>query len=598
MKKIPYLLLALTLSSVGAALLSSVAQGTELETYGGAVITDEAKAKALSLVAPRAQAVTLNSTSGAPGDINDFTPNTSNSWAKVGNVSLRNNSISVSANAGMNYPWQAGKVIVAQLDYENGVTEEEADVHMSGLGVEDVSDWAVILGETDVSGLYVASATIGLKDRNVLDNLTDRVYYAVQFGHKVVDENGETKFEDTWWVRGKADYRRCVRSTVFQSDAMTCEARPVLEDGAETGRLAYLPYHFRQDKFYDIPDDEYILTWEEAWRNTLAERYQGLRDEIEIFDGYLRETLPTFERLGQGLEQLKKGLAGVSATMGGYVSLTDAEQDKLAKLKADYLMSQGTATDTEELEILRTKIAALESEKDELARTNQTLSDEKNELEQTKLALEGEKEELLRAQERLQEVNSGLEKEKSELELIKQGLEQEISNLKANMKPEENSKIQELQREIARLERELELARNSKPDNDAKDDNKADKAPNVDDGEKNESLPEKPVSGEVNGSYSGGTEAGGVATGNQDMNNTSTNEAGGAVKVIESSQEEDKGQNLKQNQNQGQTKGEETEVPKLGGAKPFKNVYWFTIPVVGVLIGLGVWVKRMFFGRR
>ena len=169
------------------------------------------------------------------------------------------------------------RLVLVYYDYENGVTEEVADQRLATLGEDDYSDWAVRLAYkemnladhphlTNLTGFDVEFEV------EMLENRTDLIYYAVEYGVPTLTEDGETEWTETEWLRGKLDYRQCVHSVDFDlnlvGSAPTCMTKLV-----EPGKNAVWTIGV-QDK------NEQVITWDEEWREIQYERLAAIVQEL------------------------------------------------------------------------------------------------------------------------------------------------------------------------------------------------------------------------------------------------------------------------------------------------------------------------------
>lgn len=169
------------------------------------------------------------------------------------------------------------RLVLAYYDYENGVTEEVADQRLATLGEDDYTDWAVRLAYKEMNLAdhpYLTNLT-GFDvefEVEMLENRTDLIYYAVEYGVPTLTEDGETVWAETEWLRGKLDYRQCVHSVDFDlnlvGSAPTCMTKLV-----EPGKNAVWAIGV-QDK------NEQVITWDEEWREIQYERLAAIVQEL------------------------------------------------------------------------------------------------------------------------------------------------------------------------------------------------------------------------------------------------------------------------------------------------------------------------------
>ena len=169
------------------------------------------------------------------------------------------------------------RLVLVYYDYENGVTEEVADQRLATLGEDDYTDWAVRLAYKEMNLAdhpYLTNLT-GFDvefEVEMLENRTDLIYYAVEYGVPTLTEDGETEWTETEWLRGKLDYRQCVHSVDFDlnlvGSAPTCMTKLV-----EPGKNAVWTIGV-QDK------NEQVITWDEEWREIQYKRLAAIVQEL------------------------------------------------------------------------------------------------------------------------------------------------------------------------------------------------------------------------------------------------------------------------------------------------------------------------------
>lgn len=210
MKKIPILLLALTLASMGSVTLTGRA---------GAIDEGENTLVA-NLYDKRVKFVSVNPVKG---------------------------SYDVYLEAGYMSGYRVQEMYVATFDHTK-VTMEEADKLAMTLGEEGASTaWTKSRVYRSYASMTVSGfATDGVFRTGLLDNYSDVLYYAVLF----VDRSGANG--EPIWVRGKLDYRDCIHASSFDEETGTvCYAR-------QTGDI----YDFSLSNWM-MGEEEKILSWEE-----------------------------------------------------------------------------------------------------------------------------------------------------------------------------------------------------------------------------------------------------------------------------------------------------------------------------------------------
>ncbi len=94
--------------------------------------------------------------------------------------------------------WLIKRVVLAYRNYEGGITEAEADVNIATLGINDDNTWKT-LWDYDANGRaelyrYLVPGT-RLNPILLTENLTNVIYYAVEYGKKV-DVDGNSVWQD------------------------------------------------------------------------------------------------------------------------------------------------------------------------------------------------------------------------------------------------------------------------------------------------------------------------------------------------------------------------------------------------------------------
>lgn len=190
------------------------------------------------------------------------------------------------------------RMVLVYYDYENGVTEAEADARLPRLGEEEYESWAVKVDDIDEMRAERSKTTIlntNLHAR-AIDGKTDLLYYAIEYGTKEVMPNGARKWSDTAWIRGKLDYRKCVHSEgVDLTKGPTCTVK--VDPNSDQIAL------FVKGK----PVDQNVISWPEEWREIQAERLDRLEkaiEELEELDQEASLTLELLEDESESLDQL------------------------------------------------------------------------------------------------------------------------------------------------------------------------------------------------------------------------------------------------------------------------------------------------------
>ena len=192
------------------------------------------------------------------------------------------------------------RLVVAYYDYEQGVTEAEADAGLATLG-EDAAEWAVVMYDkeywlgmdghnpVELSGFEV------MVEGEFTDNKRDLLYYAAEFGEPELLEDGTTEWKNTVWLRGKYDYRSCIHGPDFKPELPNYVGLPTcFSREGEDGK-----YMITATEGGEVVAG--ILTWEEEWRQIQLERLQGVVVEMGAWGAEWQE-----EAVRVMLERLQK----------------------------------------------------------------------------------------------------------------------------------------------------------------------------------------------------------------------------------------------------------------------------------------------------
>lgn len=217
------------------------------------------------------------------------------------------------------------RLILVYYDYENGITELEADARLPYLGTEDYSDWAVKIDDMD--GLRVSQQKTTILNSNLharpIDNKTDLMYYAVEYGNRETTANNTTKWSNTAWIRGKLDFRPCVHSKGIDVTRSSCSVKSNSASGV-------------MDLFVNgKPVDEQVISWSEEWRLIQEERLGELEDGVADLEKMDVEGTLTLELLENETSEIKD----LFKTLGVTLPKTENAEDllkKLADLKERY----------------------------------------------------------------------------------------------------------------------------------------------------------------------------------------------------------------------------------------------------------------------
>lgn len=188
------------------------------------------------------------------------------------------------------------RIVTVYQDFENGVTDEEADAKLPTLGVEDHSSWAVTLSDknvkltnvvrhlkNDLINVVIRPNEVGADLKN---NYRDAIYFAVEYSHKDLEGKEQTPEEwvgESLWIRGKIDYRTCVHNAAYGLTDSLMDNRchiHYVEEQDNGWKQSY--YYLKNSKL--ATDNLSILTWEEEWKQIQAKRAAEKAEEVVKVD--------------------------------------------------------------------------------------------------------------------------------------------------------------------------------------------------------------------------------------------------------------------------------------------------------------------------
>lgn len=197
---------------------------------------------------------------------------------------------------------EAQRIWLATFDYENGWTEAEVD--------ESLGDWTMLKADwtkaaterkfVNAASHFYATMALTIEGTRLQYDLTamnlpDVLYYAAEF-KDLADGDAET-----FWVRGKVDYRGCVHAQRFK-EWQTGTCVEMVDWNTETTK--YLAA--------GSIEDEEVVTWEEEWRSVLAGR---ISEVGVVLDGLaMMPDLPK-EALAQSLAYEEEKLAQIETLL-------------------------------------------------------------------------------------------------------------------------------------------------------------------------------------------------------------------------------------------------------------------------------------------
>lgn len=373
-----------------------------------------------------------------------LTKNIINPYIQIDSIGYKSGRVSGTVMAPAEEGWYIKTIAIAYMNFDQGVTEAEADEALPDFtGLKD-EKWMVLnlneyhsLANMKTKGIDL-NYTNGM--RNILLNKSDLLYYAVEFGKA----NAEQSWGETWWYRGKLDYRACVHSAVFDEDTMSCKR---VEDGDS---VRYIPQVNATKELVYPPENEKVLDWETEWQDVIAANYEAVQDEIEVMTNYFNNGLMILDEDEKVLDGVAKSLKKITSLRQNLVWLAQSvalRKARIAELREFFTKSGGDAAEIERLTQengqikaentkLEQKNAELEAKNEELAVKLTEIQAERAEVEQVKQEIENENLELREEMERLTAKNEMIEAERSAMEIqYKTGVEQLKSELEqAKMK--------------------------------------------------------------------------------------------------------------------------------------------------------------------
>ncbi len=220
------------------------------------------------------------------------------------------------------------RILMVYYDYENGVTEAEADIKAQTLGEKDYADWAILVQEYQYDKLNHKGKFYNRPDMKLDEvNKTDIVYFAMEFGEREIHDDGSVTWSNMSWVREKLDYRNCVHASNYQ-EGDNCK---VVSTGV--GKIDYWSWAKQ-------PTDEHILTWDDEWWTIQQQRLAKIDNEsIDVTVGFYysaneQERDEWADKARDLLRQLKKMklLFAKMESPGTLVAWRDTVEQRLLEL--------------------------------------------------------------------------------------------------------------------------------------------------------------------------------------------------------------------------------------------------------------------------
>lgn len=374
-----------------------------------------------------------------------LTKNVNNPYIQVDSIGYKNGRVLGTVTAPAEGDWYIKTIAIAYMNFNQGVTEAEADEALSDFtGLKD-EKWMVLnLSE------YHALANVKTKNidlnsisgvKNILANKSDLLYYAVEFGRP---SEGQ-QWGETWWYRGKLDYRACVHSAVFDEDTMSCKR---VEDD---DNVKYVPQVNATKELVYPPENEKVLSWETEWQNVIIANYEVVQDEIEVMTNYFNNGLMVLDENEKVLDGVDKSLKKITSLRPNLIGLAQSvalRKVRIAELREFFTKSGG---DVAEIERLTQENERIKAENAELGQKNEQIRTENTELGQKNADLERKYGELVQKNQSLEEEKANLRQESEILGQKVEDLRTEKEELIANL-----TKIQAERDEAERAKQEVE----------------------------------------------------------------------------------------------------------------------------------------------
>lgn len=442
---------------------------------------------------------------------------------------------------------RAQRALIVMRDYEAGVTEAEANERSKTLGVSDEGWYQTLVNNKTVAATNYAP----IKDYDLKNNLSDVLYFAIQFGELTTDENGKKVLQNEYWVRGKVDYRKCIHSDLFDAETMVCAMR--INNNAKTAVLAAI----ENGEWVMFPEDERVITWEEEWKLALKDKIAGLNTQLKHMDTQLSSVDKTLIQVATTIKNMQKSMGELKDTQELEQGLT-----QLQALLKQVQKTHDWMIGAEQKKVMDNLQETLNDALAEIERLKQQSTGDMGEVSSVQKELVRLQAEIQALQAKLTEANSQLGQEKANTESAKQELEQiEIKMKKILVEKEENmQKLQILTNDKMALEQENTKLKQENVDLMAQN-----LTLNTKIKELEAALAEKPVCTvitEVKADVEPGVEGNKSAT-------------------VETASE---------STNMAET--EVVEVPNLGEVETKTNFWWIVAAAVGVLGVLGVCCKK------
>lgn len=317
-----------------------------------------------------------------PADQLSLVKNDINAYLKLDSIRYKEGDARGTVTAPKEGDWYIKKILVAYMNFGQGVTEEQADQNLASF-IAAGDDWVVLSRYEPFPAAARQQQNISLnqnsKVSNAYVNKSDIFYYAVEFG-KITD-NGT--WGETWWSRGKIDYRECVHSGVFLEDTMICQR---YKDG---NTVRYVPKMTSSGELVMQPENESVVTWKEEWKDVIQTSYEAVQIELEQMHNYLNNGLNILDKdykVLDGIEKSLKNYAISDPKLSWMPNNVTSRKGMITEMRKFYEKTDSTSVEImqEEIESLKTEVVSLKQEK-------ASLETEKDELVQEKTVLVAKK---------------------------------------------------------------------------------------------------------------------------------------------------------------------------------------------------------------
>lgn len=320
-----------------------------------------------------------------------LTKNEPNEYLTIDLIDYKNGEVRSTVSAPEDEDIYIKTATIAYMNFNQGVTETEADEALGTLTGEKDEIWKIV-------SFYKFSPTMMMKTRNLIlnqstkvmnayTNKSDVLYYAVELGRPEGDD-----WAETWWIRGKVDYRSCIHSKVFDEDTMSCKREE------NDGEVKYIPQVNQSKELIYPPENESVLTWREEWKSVIQANCEAVQNEVELMMKYFYDGLMVLDQDEEILDGITKSLVNFSSTEDKILWLAQSVANwKMRITELREFLNRANASDssdTDRLVILEKENEALKAENERLAGEMAEMQKRNDQIMEKKGLIESENREL------------------------------------------------------------------------------------------------------------------------------------------------------------------------------------------------------------